>query len=52
MSFQTVPEDLLTNVSHTVEQPRRVPKRLDEYSKEEVEKFPKLWELPEEYAIK
>jgi len=50
--LETVPEDLLTNVSHTVEQPRRVPKRLDEYSKEEVEQFPKLWELPEEYAIK
>jgi hypothetical protein len=29
-----------------------VPKRLDEFSAEEVENFPKLWDYPEEYVVK
>ena len=31
---------------------RPVPKKLDEFTKEEVEKFPKLWDYPEEYVLK
>ena len=50
--LETVPEDILQNVSHTVEQPKLVPKRLQEYSAEEVKEFPKLWDYPEEYALK
>ena len=33
-------------------QVRPVPKKLDEFTKEEVEKFPKLWDYPEEYVVK
>ena len=50
--LDTVPDDILRNVSHTVEQPRLVPKRLEEYSQDEMKEFPKLWDYPEEYALK
>merc|ERR1712029_1284471 len=50
--LETVPEEILRNVSHTVEQPRAVPKKLDQYTQEEIKEFPKLWDYPEEYALK
>jgi hypothetical protein len=31
---------------------KQVPKRLDEFSAEEIENFPKLWDYPEEYVVK
>ena len=43
---------LLVGISGQVEPVRPVPKRLEEFSKEELENFPKFWDFPEEYVIK
>ncbi|KAG1714847.1 39S ribosomal protein L13, mitochondrial [Nymphon striatum] len=45
-----VPEEILKNVSSQIRQLRPVPKKLDEYSKEEIEKYPKLFDWPEDYV--
>jgi len=50
--FEGVPEELTANLSGQIEPVRPVPKSLDEYSSEEIENFPKLWDYPDEYAIK
>ena len=39
-------------ISGQVEPVRPIPKRLDEFTKEELEKFPKFWDYPEEYVVK
>ncbi len=49
---EDVPEEIMANVTSQMPQPRPVPKKLEEFSAEEVEEFPKLWEYPEEYVIK
>ena len=49
---ENVPEEIMDNVSHQISQVRPVPKRLDEFTPEEVETFPKLWDYPEEYVVK
>ena len=49
---ENVPDDIMSNVSHQISQVRPVPRKLDEFTKEEVEKFPKLWDYPEEYVLK
>merc|ERR1712131_356513 len=36
---ETVPDDIMINVSNQIEQMREVPKKLEEYTKEEVEEF-------------
>ena len=50
--IETVPEEIYKSISGQVEPVRPVPKRLEEFSKEELEKFPKFWDFPEEYVIK
>ena len=47
-----VPDELLDNVTGQIPQIRPVPKRLDEFTPEEIQQFPKLWELPKDYAVK
>jgi large subunit ribosomal protein L13 len=49
---EDVPEEILSNVSGQLSQVRPVPMKLDEFSAEEVERFPKLWDYPEEYVMK
>ena len=39
------------DISGQIEPVRPVPKKLNEFSKEELENFPKLWDYPEEYLI-
>uniref|UniRef100_A0A2K6LH01 Large ribosomal subunit protein uL13m n=1 Tax=Rhinopithecus bieti TaxID=61621 RepID=A0A2K6LH01_RHIBE len=41
--FQDIPEDILKNLVEELPQPRKVPKRLDEYTQEEIDAFPRLW---------
>lgn len=48
----TVPEDIMVNVSGQLEVPRPVPKRLDEHAEDEVARFPRIWEAPQDYAVK
>ncbi|XP_058524502.1 large ribosomal subunit protein uL13m isoform X2 [Ochotona princeps] len=47
-----IPEDILKNLVEELPQPRKVPKRLDEYTQEEIEAFPRVWSPPEDYRIK
>ncbi len=49
---ECVPEEILSCVNGQLEQVRPVPKALDEFSSEEISKFPKLWDYPEEYVVK
>jgi len=47
---ENVPAELLKNVSNQLEQVMRMPKPIDDYSKEERTQIPALFELPETYA--
>lgn len=40
---QVIPEDIEKNLLQEIPQPRAVPKRLDEYTPEEIAAFPKVW---------
>ncbi|XP_001514853.1 39S ribosomal protein L13, mitochondrial [Ornithorhynchus anatinus] len=48
---EDVPESILKNLVEELSQPRRVPRRLDEYTKEEIEAFPRLWALPDDFRL-
>lgn len=47
-----VPEDVMQNVSNQIRQIRLVPTRLDHIPEEEVNKYPKVMEYPEQYVLK
>jgi large subunit ribosomal protein L13 len=47
-----VPEDIMANVTNQIRQLRPVPKRVEEYSEEELSKFPKLFDLPDDHVPK
>ncbi|KAL7064729.1 hypothetical protein AAHC03_04630 [Spirometra sp. Aus1] len=49
--IETVPEELLKNVSGVIRQVMPVPKRLDSYTAEEIENYPKLFDWPDDYAV-
>ncbi|XP_040117730.1 39S ribosomal protein L13, mitochondrial isoform X4 [Oryx dammah] len=40
---EDIPEDILKNLTEELPQPRKVPRRLDEYTQEEIEAFPRVW---------
>lgn len=46
-----VPEEIMQNVSDQLPQIRKVPRRLKDHSKEEVETFPKLFDYPKDYVL-
>ncbi|XP_068381767.1 large ribosomal subunit protein uL13m isoform X2 [Eschrichtius robustus] len=46
-----IPEDILKNLVEELPQPRKVPRRLDEYTQEEIEAFPRVWSPPEDYRL-
>ncbi|KAL0604983.1 LINE-1 retrotransposable element ORF1 protein [Plecturocebus cupreus] len=39
---EDIPEDILKNLVEELPQPRKIPKRLDEYTQEEIDAFPRL----------
>lgn len=45
-----IPQDIYENICSQIRQLRPVPKRLGEYSEEELKNFPKLFEWPENYS--
>lgn len=47
-----VSPQILENVSNQIRPIQKVPKRLDQYGKEEIDNFPKLWEYPKDYVLK
>ncbi|KAF3822728.1 hypothetical protein GH733_008102 [Mirounga leonina] len=40
---EDIPEDIRKNLVEELPQPRKVPRRLDEYTQEEIEAFPRVW---------
>ncbi|CAH8848667.1 unnamed protein product [Trichobilharzia szidati] len=49
--IETVPKDIIANVSGVIPQVMKVPKSLNEYSPEELDEFPKLFDWPEDYHV-
>ncbi|XP_053571299.1 39S ribosomal protein L13, mitochondrial [Bombina bombina] len=47
-----IPEDILKNLVTEIPQPRKIPRRLDEYTQEEVDEFPRLWTPPADFRLK
>uniref|UniRef100_A0A8D0GUF5 Large ribosomal subunit protein uL13m n=1 Tax=Sphenodon punctatus TaxID=8508 RepID=A0A8D0GUF5_SPHPU len=47
-----IPEEMQMNLVEELQQPRTIPKRLDEYAQEEIDAFPRLWTPPRDYWLK
>ncbi|XP_027540270.1 39S ribosomal protein L13, mitochondrial [Neopelma chrysocephalum] len=47
-----IPEDIQKNLLQEIPQPRAVPKRLDEYTPEEIAAFPRVWTPPKDFRWK
>ncbi|TRZ01729.1 hypothetical protein DNTS_032281 [Danionella cerebrum] len=47
-----IPEDILKNLTQQLPQPRKIPRKLSEYTQEERDAFPRLWIPPEDYVMK
>ncbi|VDK45983.1 unnamed protein product [Taenia asiatica] len=50
--IQTLPKELIKNVSGVIRQVLPVPRRLEAYSVEEINAYPKLFDWPENYAAR
>ena len=50
--FDTVPEEIANSISNQIAPPKSVPRGLDDYSKEEIDNFPKFWDYPKDYVVK
>jgi len=48
---EDIPSDILENVSGQIRQVMVKPRRLQDYSQEEIDAFPRMFELPEDYNI-
>uniref|UniRef100_A0A2H1VN45 SFRICE_038363 n=1 Tax=Spodoptera frugiperda TaxID=7108 RepID=A0A2H1VN45_SPOFR len=49
---ETVPEDVLQNVTNQIRQTRLVPTRLDQIPEEVSKAYPKVMDYPEDYILK
>ncbi|KAL5110827.1 39S ribosomal protein L13 mitochondrial [Taenia crassiceps] len=49
---ETIPKDLIKNVSGVIRQVLPTPRRLDAYSVEEIKTYPKLFDWPQDYAVR
>lgn len=49
---ETIPDDVKQNITNQIRQIRLVPTRLDHIPEEEVQKYPKVMEFPEDYVLK
>ena len=47
-----IPADIKSNINGQIIPLRPVPKRLSEYSAEEVASFPKVYDYPKDYIIR
>lgn len=47
-----LPDNIKANLTEELPQPRKIPKKLNEYTQEEIDAFPKLWTPPEDYKMK
>ncbi|XP_052511840.1 39S ribosomal protein L13, mitochondrial-like [Budorcas taxicolor] len=48
---EDIPEDILKNLMEELPQPQKVPRRLDEYTQQEIEAFLRVWPPPEDYWL-
>lgn len=46
-----VPEEVMENITNQIRPLRSIPKTLDSYSKEEIEKYPKIMDYPEDFIL-
>lgn len=46
-----VPEEVMENITNQIQPIRSIPKTLDSYSNEEIEKYPKIIDYPKEYIL-
>lgn len=49
---EAIPDDVKQNITNQIRQIRLVPTRLDHIPEEEVQKYPKVMEFPEDYVLK
>lgn len=49
---EDVPQDIMQNVTNQIRQLRLVPTRLDHIPEEEVQKYPKVMDYPQDYVLK
>lgn len=47
-----IPEHILVNCNDQIRQLRPADKRIDEFSKETIDNFPKITDYPDDYAVK
>lgn len=47
-----IPGDIKANISGQIRPLRPIPKRLSEYTKEEIDSFPKMYDYPKDYVLK
>lgn len=47
-----IPEDLMANVSDHIRQLRPVPRPLHDFSQDDLQRFPKVSDYPEDYVLK
>ncbi|XP_005107728.1 39S ribosomal protein L13, mitochondrial [Aplysia californica] len=48
---EEIPQEILENVSGQIRQVQVVPKKLEDYTEEEIQNFPRLFEWPENYDV-
>ncbi|XP_057691067.1 39S ribosomal protein L13, mitochondrial [Corythoichthys intestinalis] len=46
-----LPEDIRANLTEELPQPREIPRKLSEYTQEEIDAFPRLWTPPEDFKM-
>lgn len=47
-----IPDDVKANITGQIRPLKAVPKRLTEYTKEEIDAFPKVYDYPKDYILK
>jgi len=50
-SDSNVPEEVMENITNQIPPLRPIPKTLGSYSKEEIEKYPKIIDYPEDFIL-
>jgi len=46
-----IPEIIKENISDQIRPLKRIPKKLEDYSEQELKEFPKLFDYPKDYVI-
>ncbi|XP_048451480.1 39S ribosomal protein L13, mitochondrial isoform X2 [Rhincodon typus] len=49
---EVIPDEILKNLVEELPQPRQVPRKLNEFTQEEINAFPRLWTPPDDYRMK